>query len=99
MNEVYEVYGVKKLPYFAYSIIIITTLWMFSKVKGDALTCGSYRGIKQLEHAMKVLERVIEGRLRKIVRIDSMQFEFMAGKSTTGTIFSPSAAGEIFGKE
>ena len=24
------------------------------KGKGDALTCGSYRGIKLLEHAMKV---------------------------------------------
>ena len=32
---------------------------------------------------MKVLERVIEGRLRKIVRIDSMQFVFMAGRSMT----------------
>ena len=32
---------------------------------------------------MKVLERVIEGRLRKIVKIDSMQFGFMAGRSTT----------------
>ena len=36
------------------------------KSKGDALTCGSYRGINLLEHAMKVLERVIEGRARKM---------------------------------
>ena len=43
------------------------------KGKGDALSCGSYRGIKLLEHAMKVLERVIEGRVRKIVEIDSLQ--------------------------
>ena len=43
------------------------------KGKGDALTCGSYRGIQLLAHAMKVLERVIEGRLRKIVKIDSIQ--------------------------
>ena len=57
------------------------------KGKGDALTCGSYRGIKLLEHAMKVLERVIEGRLRKIVKIDSMQFGFMSGRSTTDAIF------------
>ena len=35
--------------------------WMVNvyKGKGDALACGSYRGIKLLEHAMKVLERVI----------------------------------------
>ena len=36
---------------------------------------------------MKVLERVIEGRLRKIVKIDSMQFGFMSGRSTTDAIF------------
>ena len=42
------------------------------KGKGDALACGSYRGIKLLEHAMKVLERVIEERVRKIVKIDSL---------------------------
>ena len=57
------------------------------KGKGDALTCGSYRGIKLLEHAMKVLERVIEGKLRKIVKIDSMQFGFMSGRSMTDAIF------------
>ena len=33
------------------------------KGKGDALKCGSYRGINLLELAMKVLERVIGGRL------------------------------------
>ena len=51
------------------------------------MTCGSYRGIKLLEHAMKVLERVIEGRLRKIVKIDNMQFGFMSGRGTTDAIF------------
>ena len=57
--------------------------WMVNvyKGKGDALTCGSYRDIKLLEHAMKVLEK-IEGRLRKIVKTDSMQFGFMSGRSS-----------------
>ena len=36
---------------------------------------------------MKVLEKVIEGRVRKVVKIDSMQFGYMAGKSTTDAIF------------
>ena len=38
--------------------------WMISvyKGKGDALECGSYRGIKLLDRVMKVFERVIEGR-------------------------------------
>ena len=29
------------------------------KSKGDALECGSYRGIKLTEHVMKALERVV----------------------------------------
>ena len=70
------------------------------KRKGDTLACGSYIGIKLLKHAMKVLERVIEGRLRKIVKNDSMQFGFMAGRGTTDAIFIVrQLAGEIFGKE
>ena len=36
---------------------------------------------------MKVLERVIEARIRKIVKIDEMQFEFSRGKGTTDAIF------------
>ena len=35
---------------------------------------------------MKVLERFIEGRVRKIVKIDNMQFGFMAGRNTTDAI-------------
>ena len=42
------------------------------KGKGDALACGSYSGIKLVENAMKVLEKVIERRVRNIVKIDSM---------------------------
>ena len=51
---------------------------------------------------MKVLERVIEMRVRKIVKIDSMQIELMVGRGTTDDrcyFHSPSTAGEIFGKE
>ena len=36
---------------------------------------------------MKILERVIEARVKKIVKIDDMQFGFMAGKGTTDAIF------------
>ena len=36
---------------------------------------------------MKVLERVIESRVRNIVKIDEMQFRFMSGKGTTDVIF------------
>ena len=36
------------------------------------MECGSYRAIKFLEHGMKVLERVLERRLRMKVNIDDM---------------------------
>ena len=42
------------------------------KGKGDALECGSYRGIKLLDHVMKILERVIEKRVRSKVSINDM---------------------------
>lgn len=63
--------------------------WMVTvfKGKGDALECGSYRGIKLLEHGMKIFERVLEARLRRNVVIDDMQFGFMPGRGTTDAIF------------
>jgi Reverse transcriptase (RNA-dependent DNA polymerase) len=63
--------------------------WLVSiyKGKGDAMDCGSYRGVKLLEHAMKVFERVIEARVRSRCEIDDMQFGFRAGRGTTDAIF------------
>ena len=40
-----------------------------------------------MEHAMKILERILEARLRKQVVIDNMQFGFTPGKSTSDAIF------------
>jgi len=34
------------------------------KGKGDPMECGSYTVMKLLEHAMKVIERVFERRIR-----------------------------------
>jgi hypothetical protein len=63
--------------------------WLVSiyKGKGDAMDCGSYRGVKLLEHVMKVFERVIEVRVRRIASIDDMQFGFSPGQGTTDAIF------------
>src|SRR5271155_4952879 len=63
--------------------------WLVSiyKGKGDAMECGSYRGIKLLEHVMKAFERVIEARVRRSVVIDDMQFGFSPGQGTTDAIF------------
>ena len=50
--------------------------------RGDALDCGSYRGIKLLDHAMKVFERIIEKRLRAKVNLDDMHFGFRPSRGT-----------------
>ena len=57
------------------------------KGKGDARECGSYRGVKLLEHGLKVMERVVEKRLRNLVKINDMQCGFMPGKGTVDAIF------------
>ena len=73
--------------------------WMVTvfKGKGDALECGSYRGIKLLDQAMKVFERVMERRVREKVTIDNMQFGFRAGRGTTDAIFVVRQVREISG--
>ncbi len=58
------------------------------KNKGDVQSCSNYRGIKLLSYAMKIWERVVEKRLRRVVRISDEQFGFMPGRSTTDAIFA-----------
>ena len=57
------------------------------KKKGEILECGNYQGIKLLEHGSKILERILDKRIRKVVKIDPKQFCFMPGKSTVDAIF------------
>ena len=40
------------------------------KGKGDVMNFGSYRGVKLLEHGMKIIERVLERRIRALVDFD-----------------------------
>ncbi|KAK3569771.1 hypothetical protein QTP86_004190 [Hemibagrus guttatus] len=58
------------------------------KNKGDVQSCSNYRGIKLMSHTMKVRERVVEARLRKVVEICEQQYGFMPRKSTTDAIFA-----------
>ena len=39
------------------------------KGKGNVMDCGAYRGVKLLEHAMTIVERVLENRIRGSVTI------------------------------
>ncbi|KAK3544356.1 hypothetical protein QTP86_009061 [Hemibagrus guttatus] len=58
------------------------------KNKGDVQSCSNYRGIKLMSHTMKLWERVVEARLRKVVEICEQQYDFMPRKSTTDAIFA-----------
>ena len=60
---------------------------MIGRWKGDAVERGNFRGLKLLDHFMKVFERVIEKYISKAVNIDDMQFGFMRGKGTMDAIF------------
>ena len=44
------------------------------KGKGDALDCGKYRGLRLLEHGMKIWEKVLMRRLEPYLTISPHQF-------------------------
>ena len=48
---------------------------------------GNYRGIRLLEHSMKVWEKIHEEKLRKIVKINKCQFGLMLGRLATEAVF------------
>ena len=57
------------------------------KNKGDVQNCSNYRGIKLMSHTLKILERMIDRRLRCEVRIGKEQLGFVEGSGTTDGIF------------
>ena len=44
------------------------------KGKGDPLDPNSYRGIKLLEHAFNLYEKILDGHLHELVNIDEIQY-------------------------
>ena len=40
---------------------------------GDAMSCGAYKGVKLLQHAMKIVEKLLVRRMRLMVKVDDMQ--------------------------
>jgi uncharacterized Zn finger protein len=57
------------------------------KNKRDIQSCTNYRGIKLMSHTMRLWERVIEHRLRKLTTVSKNLFDFMSGRSTMEVIF------------
>ena len=44
------------------------------KQKRDPLECGNFRGIKLLEHGMKMFQKIIECRRRKLITVNNRTF-------------------------
>ena len=57
------------------------------KKKGDVRNCNTYGGVKLLEHAMKLIERVRERRIQESVNVNLMQFGCMPGRGMTNVLF------------
>ena len=66
---------------------MLSSLVPIFKGKGGPLNPNSYRGIKLLEHAFKLYEKILDGRLREVVDIDKMQHGFMPGRGTVDAVF------------
>lgn len=56
------------------------------KNKGDVLNYNNYTGIKLLCHIMKVWERAVDMKVKKVESISENQFGFMPRRSTTKAI-------------
>ena len=52
------------------------------------MSCGSYRGVKLLEHAMKIVERVLQTHIQTLINLNKMQFEYKPGKGTVDVMFN-----------
>ena len=57
------------------------------KGKDEALHRGNYRGFKFTEQVTKLLKRILDFCICKMVNIDGQQFGFVPGKGTTEAIF------------
>ena len=55
--------------------------------KGDIRNYSSHRVVNILEHGMKVVEKVLEKSLHRIVNVDEMQVRFMPERGTIDAVF------------
>ena len=54
--------------------------------KGDAVSCRSYRGVKLLEQAMKVVDRLYR-KIQTLINLNCLQFGFMPANGIVDAIF------------
>ena len=66
---------------------MLLSLVSFFKGKCDPLNPNCYGGIKFLEHAFKLFEKILDWRLRDVVDIDKIKSGFMPGRVTLNAVF------------
>ena len=54
------------------------------KGKGDEMRCGSYRWVKLLLHAMKIVVKVLGKRIRTLIILNKCRLDFYARKRNNG---------------
>ncbi|VDO18461.1 unnamed protein product, partial [Heligmosomoides polygyrus] len=62
-----------------------TTIPIWKK-KGSHADCSNYRPIRLLSHSMKIFERILDRRIREIVRLSDNQCGFVSGCGTIDAI-------------
>ena len=69
-------------------LVLTTTLHFLKRIVHIHIIVisKSYSTFAVLKHGMKVVEGILEKRLRMVVDIDEMQMGFIPGKSTTDVI-------------
>ena len=66
---------------------MLTSLVPIFKGKENPLNTNSYKGIKLMEAAFKLYDKILDGRLSEVVDIDKMQYAFMPGRETVHAVF------------
>ncbi|XP_068228025.1 uncharacterized protein [Palaemon carinicauda] len=82
-NLMIKIFEQEKIPNEWHGSILIPIF----KGKCDVQECGYYRGIKLLSYSLKILESMIDARLREKVEIGKGQMGFMHGRGTTDGVF------------
>ncbi|VDO65843.1 unnamed protein product [Heligmosomoides polygyrus] len=82
VHKINQVVKEKKVPECWHNSTTIA-IW---KEKGSPADCSKYRPIRLLSHSMKIFERILDRRIREIVRLSDNQCAFVSGCGTIGAI-------------
>ena len=55
--------------------------------KSNVMSCGSYRVLKLLENAMKIVKGVLDQQIPTLINLNTMQFGYMTEQETVDAIF------------